>query len=127
MIFQRIRAHFKGKRVEHQRATIDLYAEFLDNVYRRRFRGTDKARFDFLWCEIAEVSRVRPDLLHEDDLISDRCPGQQSWLSSDTRLDDLEYVIMTESQGRPPPKRRPQTIGDVLDYLLQNNDGKRGD
>jgi hypothetical protein len=121
MIFGRVRAHFRRKRIEHHRPTIAQNAKTLDDIYRRRFGGKDKERFEFLWCEIAEVCRVRPDELHEDDQISDRCPGRQSWLSSDTRLDDLEFVIMSESQGVPPPRTKPKTIGEVLDYLLQPN------
>jgi hypothetical protein len=100
---------------------IAQHTKFLDDIYRRRFRGTNKARFEFLWLEVAEVCRVRPEELHEDDRISDRCPGRQGWLSSDTRLDDLEFVIMSESRETPPPRTKPQTIGEVLDYLLQTN------
>jgi hypothetical protein len=117
MIFGRLRAHFRRKRLEHQRPVIARYAKVLDDIYRRRFEGTDKDRFQFLWCEIAEVCRVRPDDLHEDDQISERCAGRQGWFLS--RLDDLEFVIMSESQALPPPRTQPKTIGEVLDYLLQ--------
>lgn len=117
MILGRLRAHFRRKRLEHQRPVIAQYAKTLDDIYRRRFEGSDKERFEFLWCEIAEVCRVRPDELHEDDQISDRCPsGQGSLLSP---LEDLSFVIMSESQALPPPRTKPKTIGEVLDYLLQ--------
>ena len=119
MMFERIRAHFRRSRFERQQPAMSAHAAFLDGVHTRRFAGTDKRRFEHLWCEIAEVCKVKPDTLHEDDKIVDRCPPPRSWLSSDTRLDDLEYVIMSESRKSPPPKQRPETIGQVLDYLLQ--------
>ena len=119
MIFGRLRAHFKRKRLEHQRPVIARHATILDDIYRRRFEGRDKDRFEFLWCEIAEVCRVRPDELHEDDQVSDRCPSGQGSLSSP--LEDLAFVIISESRDLPPPKEQHETIGDVLDYLLQPN------
>jgi hypothetical protein len=119
MIFGRVRAHFRQKRLEHHRPVIAQYAKTLDDVYRRGFEGTDKERFEFLWCEIAEVCRVRPDEVHEHDLVSERCPSGEGSLSS--RLEDLAFVIMSESRDLPPPKKQPETIGDVLDYLLQPN------
>lgn len=121
MILDRIRAHFRRRRLERQRSAIATHAEYLNAVHGRRFPGTDKERFDLLWCEVAEVCRVTPGELHEDDKIADRCPPSNSLFSSDTRLDDLEYTIITESRHVAPPKRRPETIGQVLDYLLQPN------
>jgi hypothetical protein len=120
MMFDRIRAHFRRTRVERLQSVIAAHAGFLESVYRRRFPKAERARFELLWCEVAEVCRVVPDALHEDDKIADRCPAPRGWLSTDTRLDDLEYLVMTESRGMPPPKLRPETIGQVLDYLLRN-------
>jgi hypothetical protein len=62
---------------------------------------------------------VRPHELHEDDQVSDRCPSGEGSLSS--RLEDLAFVIMSESRDVPPPRKQPETIGQVLDYLLQPN------
>jgi len=118
MMLGKVRAHFRRRRLEHQRPVIARYANVLDGIYRRRFEGADKERFEFLWCEIAEVCRVLPDELHEDDQISVRCPSGEGSLTS--RLEDLAFVIMSESRDLPPPKKQ-ETIGDVLDYLLQPN------
>lgn len=127
MILDRIRAHNRRKRLERQQSAIAAHASYLDAVYRRRFPGTNKVRFELLWCEIAEVCRVTPGELHEDDKIADRCPPSNDLFSSDNRLDDLEYIILTESRNAAPPKQRPETIGQVLDYLLQANRGADGD
>jgi hypothetical protein len=94
------------------------HADFLAKVYLRSFQDRDERRFKFLWCEIAEACHVAVDELHENDAISTLCPGKQGWLSRDHRLDDLEYIILRDSRGRPPPAQPPQTIGDVIRYLL---------
>ena len=119
MILDRIRARSRQRRLERQRPAIDAHAAYLDAVHSRRFPAADKVRFELLWCEIAEVCRVTPAELHEDDKIADRCPPSKSILSSDTRLEDLEYIVVTESRNMAPPKQSPETIGEVLDYLLQ--------
>lgn len=127
MMFERIRCHFRRNRIARQQSTVAAHSTFLSDVYERRFPGTDKARFELLWCEVAEICGVAPDTLHEDDTVANRCPPPKGWLSSDTRLDDLEYIIVTESRGRPPWKRRPETIGEILDYLLERDPSDPGD
>jgi hypothetical protein len=119
----RIRAYFRRERERQQQPSMAAHAAFIDDVYNRRFAGADKSRFALLWCEIAEACKLPVNALHEDDELSERCPRSGSLLSSEHRLEDLEYLITMESRGKPPPQKTFKTIGDVVDYLLEPVEG----
>ncbi|HEY0466314.1 MAG TPA: hypothetical protein VGC79_19020 [Polyangiaceae bacterium] len=100
-------------------ASIAAHAKFLNALHQRRFASTDKERFMLLWCEIAEICGLAPNELRENAEIASLRSTPRSWLSYDDRLEDLDYLIISESRDLPPPRPKPRTIGEVLDYLLQ--------
>jgi hypothetical protein len=53
----------------------------LGDVYCRRFDGTDKERFEFLWCEITGLCRGCPTIFMRMIRRSDRCAGSGARLA----------------------------------------------
>lgn len=98
------------------------YAE-LRHIHERRFQGTDSERFVRLWCEIAHLCRVSPLELHEGDRIDVLCPPGRflGLVLPHEALEEVTALIIAESRGRPPPRSRPSTVGEVLDYLLESS------
>ena len=118
-MFGLIRKYIAGKRRARQMSSITAYASYLDALHQRRFSNADRARFMLLWCDIAEICDLPPNALSEDFEIASLRKPPKSWLTLDDKVDDLDYLILTESRGLPPPRSKPKTIGGVLDYLLQ--------
>lgn len=83
----------------------------------RRFADADRVEFARLWCEIATICDVDPLKLHEDDSLRELCP--EPLLTFDLKLQELEALVIQESRELPPPRRRPNTVGEIIDYLLQ--------
>jgi hypothetical protein len=108
---------FMRKWFSHPASELD--PELLDAVYARRFSSSDKARLGALWAEIAHVLDVEPADLHETDRIDERCPPPRHGICFNGRLEDLSVLIQRESHGRPPPTSPLVTVGDILEYLLE--------
>lgn len=94
--------------------------EELDEIYRRRFAGANRERFNRLWREIAQICEVSPLQLHEDDELLKLCP-QPRWSPVNDKLDEVIYVMMRERSGTPTGKLR--TVGELLDWILQEDNG----
>jgi len=88
----------------------------LEGLRARRFSHATPERFAALWCEIANICGVDPLRLNESDEIAELCPSQGA-LDLNLRIMELEALVAMESKGMPPPAIRPQTIGDIIDYL----------
>jgi hypothetical protein len=114
-----VRKYFTGRRRARQLSSVAAHASYLDGLHQRRFPETDRDRFRLLWCEIAEICGLSPGALREDLEIASLRSAPKSWLTFDDKLDDLDYLVLTESRDLPPPRPKPTTIGGVLDYLLQ--------
>jgi len=73
-----------------------------------------------LWCEIAHLCGVSPLEMHENNPPEELCPPHRvlGLVEPNAVLEEISALIMAESRGRPAPKTRPNTVGDVLDYLL---------
>ena len=94
--------------------------EELRHVHERRFPASDPERFVRLWCEVADLCGVLPLEMHEDDRPEELFPPDRvlGLVEPNVALEEISALIMAESRGRPPPKTRPNTVGEVLDYLL---------
>lgn len=95
----------------------------LQELLSRRFRTVDRERFAALWSEIANICGVDPLVMHEDDEIQRLCPTK-GVLDLNLKMMELEALVMAESKHLRPPAHRPQTVGDIIDYLLVNSVGK---
>jgi hypothetical protein len=91
--------------------------EELEAIRARRFADADRGEFARLWCEIATICDVDPLKLHEDDLLRDLCP--EPLLTFNLKIQELEALVMQETQDLPPPRSRPNTVGEVVDYVLE--------
>jgi hypothetical protein len=125
IIMSRIRAHFRKRRMQRQRPTIEANAAFLSSVHSRLFPASERSRFELLWCEIADICEVHPTALCEDMDIGALASDRKDWIFAPSRMEELEHLILIESEGRPPPRERPATIGDILEYLLGSPDHQR--
>lgn len=94
-------------------------ADQLQELLSRRFPSVDRERFAQLWSEIANICGVDPLVMHEDDEIQRLCPSN-GVLDLNLKVMELEALVMANSKHLAPPARRPQTIGDIVDYLLVN-------
>jgi hypothetical protein len=108
------------------RSPIDVrsYAE-LKHIHRRRFHGTDPERFARLWCAVAHRCRVSPLEMNETSRVDELCPPRRflGLVVPDQALEEVTALVIAESRGRPPPRSRPSTVADVLDYLLGTSSG----
>jgi hypothetical protein len=95
-------------------------ADQLQELLSRRFPSVDRERFAQLWSEIANICGVDPLVMHEDDEIQRLCPSNGA-LDMNLKMMELEALVMAQSKHLEPPVRRPQTIGDIIDYLLAND------
>lgn len=89
----------------------------LETIRARRFAIADKEEFARIWCEIATICDVDPLKLHEDNLLRELCP--ESPLSFNLRMQELEALVLQETKERRPPRSRPNTVGEVIDYVLE--------
>ena len=95
----------------------DAAPEQLEPLRTRRFPTAAPDRLARLWSEIARICGVDPLQLHEDDRITKLCPGQGA-LDLNLKIMELEALVAAESKHMPPPATRPQTVGDIIDYLI---------
>jgi hypothetical protein len=65
----------------------------------------------------ANICSVAPLAMHEDDEIQRLCPTNGA-LNMNLKMMELEALVMAQSKHLAPPVRRPQTMGDIIDYLL---------
>ncbi len=114
MAFESVKKWFFG--AERARFS-DATPEQLEALRARRFPTAAPDRFAVLWSEVAKICGVDPLQLHEDDPISTLCPSQGA-LDLNLRIMELEALVAAESKQMPPPATRPQTVGDVIDYLI---------
>lgn len=114
MALAKLRDLLKGaRRPRFDAATPDQLQELLS----RRFPSVDRERFAKLWSEIANICGVDPLVMHEDDEIQRLCPTNGA-LDMNLKMMELEALVMAQSKHLAPPVGRPQTIGDIIDYLL---------
>lgn len=122
MALAKLRAWLTGpRRPKFDAATPDQ----LQELRSRRFRSVDPERFAALWSEIANICGVHPLVMHADDEIQRLCPTE-GVLDLNLKMMELEALVMAESKHLAPPVRRPQTIGDIIDYLLENEADNAG-
>jgi hypothetical protein len=97
---------------------MEAHSDKLWMLFRRCYPAVNAERFMVLWCELAELCGVSPEELSENDLIAERYSHRRGGLLRTSAMEDIEQLILTESRGQPPPHRIPETVRDVLDYLL---------
>jgi hypothetical protein len=108
-------SRFKATFVSRVKETLTY--DDLKDIHQRRFAKSPPERFTQLWCEVANLCEVSPRSIDENsriDHLGDRRPGP--W--SDLRFQELEAFIAAESTSRTAPSAQFRTVGDVMDYLL---------
>ena len=98
--------------------TVDF--EKVAHIHARRFPSADRGRFLELWCQIAEICETAPEELHEDERIV-TVPPEELFLND--RVEGLLDLVLRESRGDPTSKH--ETLGDLMDFLLDPNHAKR--
>ena len=88
----------------------------LEPIRAARFPGTAPDRFAVLWCAVAEIIGVDVLTMRAEDCVIDLCPNSR-WLGFNARIENLEALVLDESRNRPPPLKKMETIGDIIDYL----------
>lgn len=108
-------------RLRSRQAAAEASYEELRHIHQRRFAKTDPERFVRLWCEIADICEVSPRSLHENSNLADLCPPFRllGLVEPSSRNEALEALVMAETRGKAPPARRPTTVGEMLDYMLE--------
>ena len=92
----------------------------VEHIHARRFPSADRGRFLELWCQIAEICETAPEELHEDERIV-TVPPEELFLHD--RVEDLLELTLRESRG--VPTKMLETIGDLMDFLLDPAHAKR--
>lgn len=103
--------------------TVLVPYEQLKEIHERRFAGTDSGRFVRIWCELADICKVSPTELHEDNQLEELCPPFRCWklVDESAQQEALWEFVWLESRHLPPPKSPLNTVGDVVDYLLEGS------
>ncbi len=92
----------------------------VEPIWLRRFSATDRETFVRIWSEIASICGVDPSALHENDSLKTLCEVGR-WPVFSGKMQALEALVLAESKELPPPVVQPNTVGEVVDYLLQRH------
>jgi hypothetical protein len=115
MVFQNLRNRLLGSdRPQFQAAT----PEALEFIRAGRFANAAPERFAAIWSEIANICGVDPLQMREEDELRVLCPTRRL-TDLNLKMMELEALVAAESRGMPPPAIQPQTVGDILDYLMR--------